>query len=292
MKKVKIFYAIILSILFFSAIFILVIVLSNNNPKLITVKNISKSKDKSTYYGKTVIDYNCPNSLGVNTWKIFYIDEVNIYLIADDYISFDNCPLPIVSEIIKEQHLEKSMKDVISAYSGIEDISNEKVKKLNSSYLNEYNYTNDDSMKAVAYILDTSIWSIFAGEKAEYAIGAPTIEMLMKSYSQKYGVDYQAKSDEIGYRISNDGGLKWYPSIINMLNGNDDLYVKKSANNTSGMWVASPSCYSNHYIMKVSNDGSVHFDDFSNNMPKFRPIVCLKSDVYLEGQEDGTYCIK
>ena len=75
MKKVKIFYAIILSILFFSAIFILVIVLSNNNPKLITVKNISKSKDKSTYYGKTVIDYNCPNSLGVNTWKIFRSEE-------------------------------------------------------------------------------------------------------------------------------------------------------------------------------------------------------------------------
>ena len=39
-------------------------------------------------------------------------------------------------------------------------------------------------MKAVAYMLDTSeeVWGKFAGDKAKYAIGEPTIELLFKSY--------------------------------------------------------------------------------------------------------------
>lgn len=35
-------------------------------------------------------------------------------------------------------------------------------------------------MQAVAYMLDTEVWSVYKGEKADYAIGGPTIEMVMK----------------------------------------------------------------------------------------------------------------
>ena len=37
-------------------------------------------------------------------------------------------------------------------------------------------------MKAVAYMLDTNTWSVYAGDKADYAIGGPTIELFFKSY--------------------------------------------------------------------------------------------------------------
>ena len=39
--------------------------------------------------------------------------------------------------------------------------------------------------------------------------------MLMKSYSQKYKVDYQAKATSTtGYQISTDGGANWKYYII------------------------------------------------------------------------------
>ena len=73
-------------------------------------------------------------------------------------------------------------------------------------------------MKKVAYMMDTTAWnSKFkdVNNKAEYVIGAPTIEMLMKSYSQKYGVDYQARTKDIlGYELSVDGGKNWANTLI------------------------------------------------------------------------------
>ena len=65
-------------------------------------------------------------------------------------------------------------------------------------------------MKAVAYRVDTDVWNVYRADKAEYAIGGPTVEMLMESYSKKMGVDYQAKATNVkGYQISKDGGANW-----------------------------------------------------------------------------------
>ena len=77
-------------------------------------------------------------------------------------------------------------------------------------------------------MLDIEAWKYFAGENAEYAIGGPTIELLMNSYSQKYEVDYRAKANSlVGYQISNDGGGSWSNSINYMLNSRRlTLYYK------------------------------------------------------------------
>ena len=118
-------------------------------------------------------------------------------------------------------------------------------------------------MKAVAYMMDTNAWSGYEGEHAEYAIGGPTIEMIMKSYSEKYGVDYRAQaSSTIGYLASKDGGASWSDYIASMLSTSDSTYVITSENIASGMWVASPSAYS-HYnstnsIVYLNCDGSIN----------------------------------
>ena len=65
-------------------------------------------------------------------------------------------------------------------------------------------------MKAIAYLLDTDVWNVYKADKAEYAIGGPTVELLMASYNNKKGTDYQAKAvSKIGYQISEDGGANW-----------------------------------------------------------------------------------
>ena len=49
------------------------------------------SQNPTTYYGAEVIGYTCESD-GVSKWRIFYADESNIYLIADDYIAAEDAP--------------------------------------------------------------------------------------------------------------------------------------------------------------------------------------------------------
>ncbi len=47
-----------------------------------------------------------------------------------------------------------------------------------------------------------NVWNVYDGNKAEYAIGGPTIELLFKSYNEKYGTSYVAEAtSEVGYSI-------------------------------------------------------------------------------------------
>lgn len=90
----------------------------------------------------------------------------------------------------------------------------------------KYNNKNSKNIniKVVAYMCDISVWNKFKTNKADFAIGGPTIGLLFKSYNEKYGTNYLAGSlemnetskdsngnpipsiTEIGYRISNNGG--------------------------------------------------------------------------------------
>lgn len=111
-------------------------------------------------------------------------------------------------------------------------------------------------MKAVAYMLDTSIWSKFkdSNNKAEYVIGGPTVEMLFKSYNKKYAQTdtYQAKAiNANGYQISKDAGVNWFTWYSSMLDTNNSLYVLPSTNGPLAMWMASPSAYNTTFVLRV-----------------------------------------
>ena len=56
------------------------------------------------------------------------------------------------------------------------------------------------------------------------------------------------------------------------------------------MWLASPSANNSDSIMLV-NYGGVTATGYTGNVLGFRPLVCLKSNVELEKQEDGSYKI-
>ena len=49
------------------------------------------AKFPDSFYGSEVTGYSC-TSKGVSKWRIFYADDSNIYLIADDYIHYTNIP--------------------------------------------------------------------------------------------------------------------------------------------------------------------------------------------------------
>ncbi len=251
----------------------------------ISARYIFNSTDRADYYGKEVIGYNCDYNIAVNSWQIFYADSKNIYLIADNNIDYKYCPVPNTYDTSIF-----SLDKVITNYTGAINITDKRIQALNSDYFKTN--SNNTNMKAVAYMLDINAWNVFAGKQAEYAIGSPTIELFLKSYNEKYSTNYQAKSDEYGYRISQDGGLSWNYFMSNAINVQDSLYINSS--NHYGTFLASPSCYAYYSIMCVSTDGKIRITSYTYDLFNlgFRPVVCLKSNTFLEKVNDNTFKIK
>ena len=279
--------------------------LTGSATKDIEIKKSSISSEEvannpKEYFGGIVSNYECENNAGVNAWQIFYADEENIYLITDDYISYQYIPSgKNGTSIYKNTDYEFSFQNIINDYTGLVDITDEKIKELNSDYFSKF-FGSNDKMKAIAYMLDTKVWNVFAGEQAEYAIGGPTIELLVKSYNKKNTTNYIVGAmGEEGYGIKDNLEDSSWSSSLNLENS-QGLYVIKSEDKASAYYIASPagdfgSVYGPNNIFCV--DG--HFERLSMTnytalggvYSGLRPVVCLKSGVALEKQSDGTYHI-
>lgn len=188
------------------------IIIEKEKPTIVSAKDISNSTDKDEYYGAIVTGYECTNSEAVNNWKIFYADENNIYLIADDYIEYNYMPNGKNGSSLNQRNTkyQVSLETVVSDYSGSSDITDKRIKALNNDYFTKEYTSTEYNMKAVAFLLDTSVWNVFAGETAEYAVGGPTLELLIKSYNQKHKVDYRTRANDYGgYQVSVNGGSNW-----------------------------------------------------------------------------------
>ena len=177
-------------------------------------------------------------------------------------------------------------------YSGSADITNSLVKPW-LSYLNSnYGRNNTEpTMQATAYMLDTNVWSTFTDNagKAEYAIGGPTLDLFCVSYNKKYSsrqIQYQPAYH--GYQLAWSTGYQYEDNIEGL--AEDNLYLE--------MWLASPSSESREmlgaYDAYIGENGIDSYDCMyaDRNFGCFRPIVCLKPEVQLVQQADGTYNIK
>lgn len=199
--------------------------------------------DASSYYGAIVEGYSLETVNGINynegvsNWKIFHIDDNNIYLIADYFIQKKYCPSSKNYAIGSYSNHALTMFNVIKDYTGTGDIIDNEIKALNSKYF-EYltinNKTNTAiNAKAMAYMLDKEVWSVYKGEGAKYAIGGPTVELLLNSYNKKYGTSYSCEvQHEYGY-------TQPYVSFST----SDSLYVitkRPQGEYTQNYFVASP----------------------------------------------------
>lgn len=250
-------------------------------------------ENPTEYYGKSITNY---SANGVEDWKIFYSDGSNVYIITSDYI--DPVKLPEKDGAKPDQgdatNYPKAARfnNILRKYSGTANITDEKMKAFNSDYFdNNYTSTNNN-MKAVAYMLDKDIWSDFVNRTvAEYAVGGPSIEMLLKSYCGKVPEKknlYKTQASSVtGYQVSNNGGTSYVNGITGMLNRNETLYVLPQSSGANDMWLASPSAYGNRAVMFVGYNGGVSFGYYDNVYVGFRPLVCLNSNIQLEAYEGG-----
>ena len=222
------------------------------------------NEDKSNLYGSEVEGY---EAQGVTDWKIFYAgtmpgeNEPHIYLISSDYIPYDVIPYSTNSSGNTTSNKPNKgssypraayFSNILNDYAGSSRVTEARIKGLNNSYFNTKGYSStNNSMKSVAYMLDTKAWSGFTTDKADYAIGGPTVELLFKSYNQKYTTNYVAEATSaVGYKVGNGRASS---NSLTLSNTSDSLYVITSQSNAEAYWFASPSSINNSFVFMVNS---------------------------------------
>ena len=181
--------------------------------------------------------------------------EPHIYLISSDYIPYDVIPNSTAGNKPDKGYSgyprAAYFRNILNDYEGSANITEARIKGLNNSYFSTGKSSSNNNMKSVAYMLDTKAWSGFAIEgKADYAIGGPTVELLFKSYNQKYsGTNYVAEAtSNYGYKVGS-GSASGYS--LTLSNTSDPLYVITSNSNAEAYWLASPSARSGGNVFYV-----------------------------------------
>ena len=236
----------------------------------------------SKHYGGYVTNYTTPSGDPDVWWRIFYADESNIYLIADDYIHYNYCPVGAKGSSVTMETDDDDYKlgfdDVYNDYTGAIDITDPRITKWIQKYLDVAPTSTNTNIRAVAYMLDEQVWSEkYANPTyAEYAIGGPTLEMFVASYNKTHENPMYCSADQYGYYISwTEGEILEY---ISGLDKSESLYVISDVSKTYSMWIASPSAkfQTGAWLMTVEQNGEVRYGIYwqtryrvpSNNMFK------------------------
>ena len=232
----------------------------------------------------------------------------------DGYINTNNIP-DEYSKVADSNWKAYFSAQLLNSYSsGINSIGNTKfatletIKNLNKDFYITKNLSGETqgNVRAISSMLDTNLWKEFMDRtdgtgKAQYAIGGPTIEMLLSSYNQTHSTNYltmaydtSSGSSANGYKITGaNGGSSFANSVVGILSDVDGLYIpdveKTYANN---YWLSSPSANNQFYMISLSFGGALgSMGYYSDKNTGFRPIVCLKPDVELKKINDLEYQI-
>ena len=245
-------------------------------------------------YGQRV-SYGSDSSI---VWRVFYIDRENyfgdgyntIYLKADygEKTALDNTYSPTSTCIVEQMNPEwaKGIK-----YDGtIEDARG----RVNGELPEGVTWVSNE--KAAAWLCDTEVWQTrksgkyYDSEMAKYVIGAPCVEMFVKSYAKYAGNSYDAGyykreqtglNTSYGYMYSLDG-IEYEWGCSDAIPTSETLYV----NTSNKMWLASPPARGSGAVCLVNENGILGSYNY-NSVYGVAPLVCLKPGVSLEALDEN-----
>jgi len=235
-----------------------------------------------TYYGKKVTNRNANGK----TYRIFYVDKDNDF--KDGYNTI---------------YLKADYSGIVSCSTSY-DASKTLIKKMNPLWATKGNTVeaetttiSNENEQAAAWLCDPSKWTAYCDtDKANYAIGGPSVEMYVKSYNQTHGDDalgcqYQTNNvPGYGYKVNgtiqNSG---WYTNddTLDYSMTYKSMYCGQNGNKTGDWWLASPSadvsgsgyvCRVGGYWARLGNGSYGSGDGVS-------PLVSLKSSFIPEVEE-------
>ena len=148
------------------------------------------------------------------------------------------------------------------------------------------------------YLKNKREWNtLYKGEFADYAQGAPTLEMYLSSYNQTHGTNITATTDggtNTSIYLNSNHVTKYEIPAIEDYNG---IYLKLDKSKAYAMYLATAS--GSDYIWTVGTyvelkNEKVGFEwAFPGGWGRtgIRPIICLNSSVVFNKNADGSYTI-
>ena len=235
------------------------------------------------YYGKKVTNYKASDS-DTNTYRIFYVDKDNDF--KDGYNT-----IYLKADFSGSVHCSTSY-----------DASQTLIKRMNPLWATKGNTVaaktttiSNQNEQAAAWLCDPSKWTAYCDtDKANYAIGGPSVEMYVKSYNQTHGDDalgcqYQTNNvPGYGYKVNgtiqNSG---WYTNddTLDYSMTYKSMYCGQNGKRTGSWWLASPSAHSSISVCDVGGSNArlygnnYYYDDVVS------PLVSLKSSFIPEIEE-------
>ena len=247
-----------------------------------------------TYYGLKVTNYESQN--GQNDWKIFYSDGTQIFLITGDYINTTE-----TNRINSATGMTTSNYSAYWAYGSVPAFQTVNSTTLTRFKATEYELQSGiNNSKCVSTLLNDNNWSSYkdSGNKAEKAIGSPTVEMWMDSWNARY----PNSSDQVYRKASTSTSYPGYyvgtsqdptttyidSSVMSAKEGyNNKLYYPHTSiyNGTNGYWLASPSAVNSNRVIDVYYNGLVSGDYSNLSSLGVRPVVSLNSGITVNAED-------
>ena len=270
----------------------------------ITANSIVNEGNASEYYGKYITNYVAPTINEVNynnynptitndeeKWQIFYIgdagnDKNQIYLIASSYIKYEYMPKSKNGNALnKQSDYQGYFNNVLNDYPNGSGEVSERLKYLNSTWFEYIEETGVSqtyvNSKKTAYMLDDTIWSVYANNYADYAIGGPSIELFKKSYEEYYNTELNFYFYETGYVT----GTTIQPtySIYRITDTSQSLGFNMASPNEGGTLGHART----DFLCEMHINGLNAWHNNNGDTVGFRPFICLSSNVKLEADGDN-----
>ena len=269
------------------------------------------ASDPETYYGLKVTDYTSQN--GQNDWRIFYSDwkeksieqntnnptDTHIFLIAGDYIntSETNRINTTATGMTTSKYSAYWATNSVPAFQTVDSTT---LTRFKAKEYNVNDHKDNPNSQCVSTLLNDNNWSSYkdSGNKAEKAIGSPTVEMWMDSWNARYPNSSDQIYRKASTNTSNPGynvGTSQDPttiyidySVMSAKEGyNNKLYYPQTSsyNGTIGYWLASPSASSNNNVLYVSCNGRVSYSLYDGSDLGVRPVVSLNSGITVNAED-------
>ncbi len=204
-----------------------------------------------------------------NDWKIFYSDDLYVYLISADYLEYSKIP----ENSGLEKYNDYSIYWKEEPTKTLETLGESMIK---NTFFTQFNSAGTGvNAKATATLLDTSVWNELGGEISAEVIGSPTLELFRNSWNAKYPEkQFTTSANETGYMV-NDATTSY------TIGTDDELYVLPNNHECAQLVLSSPSAENENNLVGVLSTGSIEFDvsNFSAANTGIRPVMRLKYDV-------------
>ena len=174
------------------------------------------------YFGKKYSGYSANSG---NNWRLFYADSNYAYLISDSIGT-------------KALNSLSGWNNNTLTTSNVSKLG----KNLNPKFKSWDVQANNENIKAVAALTDKTQWTDYKGTNAEWAIGAPPIEMFMASFNATHSKQMENKvesSSSYGYVMKWSTTTVW-SNYLSDLPNTSNLDKAIYSNSSYHWWLSSP----------------------------------------------------